>query len=183
MRVGCVVVAVLVLILLVVAGAAGGYWYYTGTPTYAVAQIESALRERDVERFQAHVDLDALLGNAYDQLARAQDERRGWGEFGRLLGVTLLKPALVSKLKSEILADVAAGRPPASATISARPVVAGRTHVRRDGELADVGLRVQDGARSYVVELRLRRSGRRWRAIEVRNLAALVAEYEHPPRP
>ncbi len=180
MKVGCVVLAVLASIFLVLCGAAGGYWYYTGTPTYSVKQIESALRARDVARFEAHVDLDALLGNAFDQLAQAQDARGGWGEFGRLLGATLLKPALVGKLKREILADVAAGRPPAASTLSARPTVAGIERVTRHGELCDVGLRVQDGARSYVVELRLRRSGRRWRAIELLNLGALVAEYQRP---
>jgi hypothetical protein len=179
-KIGCVVLAVLALLLLVLVGGAGGWWYWTGTPTYSVKQIEAALRDRDVESFQAHVDLDALLGDAFDQLAAAEGAKDGWGEFGRMLGAAIFKPILVSKLKREVLADVAAGRPPASATISARPSVAGIERVTRRGALADVGLRVQDGARSYVVELRLRQAGRRWRAISISNLPALVDEYRRP---
>lgn len=180
MKVGCVVLAVLVFLLLAIVAAGGGWWYWTGTPTYSMKQIQVALEERDVERFQAHVDLDALLGNAFDQLAAAQEPKDGWGEFGRLLGAAVFKPILVSKLKREILADVAAGRPPAAATISARPVIAGIERVTRRGPWADAWLRVQDGATSYVAHVRLRRSGRRWRATEITNLAELVAEYRRP---
>ncbi len=180
MKVGCVVVAIVALLLLLLAGAAGGWWYYTGTPTYSMKQIQSALREHDAERLEAYVDLDALLGDAYDQLAAAQGQRGGWGEVGRVLGAAILKPQIVSRLKRQILEDVAAGRPPAAETLSARPVIEGIESVTRRGLLADVGLRVRDGERSYVVSVRLRRTGRRWRAIALPDLARVVALYERP---
>lgn len=185
MKVGCVVAAVLALIVLVLATAAGGYWYYTTTPTYSVKQIESAIRERDAERFEAYVDLDAVLGNAFDQLLNAERESGGggaWDELGRVLGAALLKPQLVAKFKRQILDDVAAGRAPASTAISSRPTLAGIDHVRRDGAVAQVGLNVQDGGRSYVLEVRLRRRGSHWQAIEIVNLADVVREYKRARR-
>jgi hypothetical protein len=180
LKVGCIVLAVLAFVLLAVASAGGAWWYWTGTPTYSLRQVPTALEERDVERFQALVDLDALLGSAFDQLAASRDSKDGWGEFGRLLSAAVFKPILVGRLKREILADVAAGRPPAAATLSARPVITGVESVTRRGPWADATLRVQDGGRSYVAAVRLRRSGRLWRVTEISNLADLVAEYRRP---
>lgn len=180
-KVGCIVAAALALIVLCVVAAAGGYWYYTTTPTYAVKQIESAVRAHDAERFLTHVDLDAVLGNAFDQLVAAQREGGGpggaWDEFGRVLGSTILKPQLVARMKRRVLDDIAAGRAPASATISSRPTFSGIERVTRHGAVAEVGLRMQDGARTYVVELRLRRRGWHWQAIEIVNLAEIVEQY------
>lgn len=177
MKVGCVVAALAALVLVMLVGAAGGYWYYTTTPTYSVKQVERALRERDVERFETYVDLDAVLGAGFDRLL-AEDAQGGtWGEFGRALGAVLLKPQLVARFKQQILDDIAAGRAPGAGTLSSRPVIAGLDHVRRDGAQARVGLRVQDGARAYVLELRLRRSGSHWQVVEIENLARIVREY------
>lgn len=184
-KVGCIVAAVLALIVLILVGAAGGFWYYTTTPTYSVKQIESALRDHDAERFETYVDLDAVLGSAFDQLMTAESTGGtggAWDSVGRVLGAALLKPQLVAKFRRQILDDITAGRTPAGATISSRPVLAGIDHVRRDGALARVGLKVQDGARAYVLDVRLRQRGSHWQAIEIVNLAEIVQEYKRTSR-
>lgn len=177
MKVGCVVAAVVVLLFVLLVGVAGGYWYYTTTPTWSVKQIERAVREHDAERFETYVDLDAVLGNAFDQLVAENGTGGPWGEVGRVLGTALVKGPIVARFKREILDDVAAGRTPASATLSSRPAFAGLDHVRRDGALARVGLKIQDGARTYVLEVRLRRRGSHWQAVEIENLAQIVRDY------
>jgi hypothetical protein len=180
------VAAVLALIVLLLVGSAGGYWYYTTTPTYSVKQIERAIREHDAQRFETYVDLDAVLGSAFDQLMSAERESGDtdgtWGEVGRVLGAALLKPQLVARFKRRILDDITAGRTPASQTISSRPVFAGIDHVRRDGVVAQVGLNVRDGARAYVLEVRMLRRGSHWQAIAIENLAQIVEQYKSPSR-
>ena len=62
------------LIALVVAiGIACSTWYhffYTQTPEYALKEIQTAIEERDKERFARYVNLDLVASQAYDDLTR-----------------------------------------------------------------------------------------------------------------
>lgn len=182
MKWGCLLVGLVALACAVVLVAAGGFWYYTTTPTYAIGRIEKAVRDHDAALFEKHVDLEAVLGRAFDQvLAPGSNEGQhsgGWGDLGRVLGATLLKPQVVGKLKQQVLADVEAGRMPAAESLSTRPTFEGLDSVRRDGAQALATLRVRDGERLLLVEVRMRERGGTWQVIEIANLRQLVAQYK-----
>jgi hypothetical protein len=182
MKWGCLLAGLAALACAVVLAVVAGFWYYTTTPTYSIGRIEKAVRERDTALFEKHVDLEALLGRAFDQVlspgSRQGEGSGGWGDLGRVLGATLLKPQVVGKLKQQVLADVAAGRMPAAESLSTRPTFEGLEAVRREGAQALATLRVREGQRLLLVEVRLRDRGGYWQAIEIANLRQLVAQYE-----
>lgn len=182
MKWGCLLAALAALACAVVLAAVGGFWYYTTTPTYSIGRIEKAVRDHDAVLFEKHVDLESVLGRAFDQvLAPGAGEGQrsgGWGDLGRVLGATLLKPQVVGKLKQQVLADVESGRMPAAQSLSARPTFEGLESVRREGAQALATLRVRDGERLLLVEVRLRDRGGYWQAIEIANLRQLVAQYK-----
>lgn len=67
--------AVLIALACIVAGFAFYHFYYTRTPHYAVQDALVAAKNHDLAHFENRVDLDTLIGSAYDDIiAPAQAE-------------------------------------------------------------------------------------------------------------
>ncbi|SDN81394.1 DUF2939 domain-containing protein [Pseudomonas jinjuensis] len=100
------------------AAMAGGFYYYTTTPSYSVLQIRESVESHDVALFEKHVDVDTLFNRLIDdvmaqQLAKsAGGEKDAWGKLGSAIGagmVQMIKPTLVSGLKSSTLQYIETG--------------------------------------------------------------------------
>jgi hypothetical protein len=92
---------------------------YTGSPVYALRQVQAAARERNRLKFERYVDLQRFSTTTVDEmLARATlssmtESKSGFAALGAMLGASMLdklKPALASEMRGSILKAVENGR-------------------------------------------------------------------------
>lgn len=97
------------IVLLGLVGAmCGGYWYWTGTPSYAIAQIGKTVADHDLPAFRRFVDLDTVASRLVDDAmsdivaeAKAKGSGGGIGDAMGLGLLQLLKPRLVSMFQEQ----------------------------------------------------------------------------------
>ena len=53
----------------IVIGAGYYFLYFIKTPAYSIYQAYEAAKNHDVAKFEEHVDIESVYGNAYDQIA------------------------------------------------------------------------------------------------------------------
>ena len=145
----------LLFVLGLVAVLVSGFYYYTTTPIYSVLQIRNAVQDHDVALFEKHVDVDTLFNRLIDDvmtqaLSQATNgSNSGWSALGNnALGVgivKMMKPTLVSELKSSTLRYVETGEQVdegSGAATSTAPAVASDAvrKARLDGMASSFGL-------------------------------------------
>jgi hypothetical protein len=103
---------------LAVAGLAA-WRRHTGSPLYALREIQGAAREHNRLKFERYVDLQRFSTTAVDEMfARATlssmtESKSGFAALGAMIGASMLdklKPALASELRGSILKAVENGR-------------------------------------------------------------------------
>lgn len=80
---------IILILALLLACAAGWYFlYWSKTPAYAAAEIQQALKKKDLQLFKERVDMDRVYGSAVDDTAAylASD-----GRVDHALAASLLK--------------------------------------------------------------------------------------------
>ena len=104
----------LTLVLILVAtllGAAFYFLYWVRTPAYALNQTRLALKEHNTAKFEQYVDLDSVLGNAFEDIIKAESKINNDNLFSNpfALGILhMLKPSVVDLMKQEALDRIAA---------------------------------------------------------------------------
>ena len=104
----------LTLVLILVAtllGAAFYFLYWVRTPAYALNQTRIALKEHNTAKFEQYVDLDSVLGNAFEDIIKAESKINNDNLFSNpfALGILhMLKPSVVDLMKQEALDRIAA---------------------------------------------------------------------------
>ena len=104
----------LTLVLILVAtllGAAFYFLYWVRTPAYALNQTRIALKEHNTTKFEQYVDLDSVLGNAFEDIIKAESKINNDNLFSNpfALGILhMLKPSVVDLMKQEALDRIAA---------------------------------------------------------------------------
>ena len=167
-----------VAIALAVVAVGAGIWayvYYT-SPRYSLRQVKDAVDRRDVAAFEKYVDIRGICDSGVDryleQMARAREGDSGGDPWGRALGaglLTVLKPAMVEALQTEIREAVAEGR---VAHGESKPEVK-IVEVTRDSRGALVWLLIPGRSfdpprnRDGRVQIRMVDRGRYWQAAEV----------------
>lgn len=101
------------IVILIVAIIGGWYnFYYIKTPEYSLDILQEAVKKHDVEKFKKHVDLESVLSNSVDDLFAIEFKDKvnneAANEFAKGL-VAVLKPTIVSTLKTEIIKSVETG--------------------------------------------------------------------------
>lgn len=196
-----------------VAVAMGGFYYYTTTPTYSVLQILNAVQDHDVALFEKHVDVDTLFNRLIDDVMAQQiaktsgDDDSGWGKLGSALGagmVQMIKPTLVSGLKSSALRYVETGElkkpeaksssPSETAQAAAEKASIGGMaskfglekgqkfdyQIERRGKVAIVTIpyRNEELDLPLIMQFTLRDEGGYWQLVQFNNVAELITTIE-----
>ncbi|MDR2007023.1 MAG: DUF2939 domain-containing protein [Acidaminococcales bacterium] len=105
--------AALIIIVLSVAGVFC-YLYYQSTPAYSLFLIWRAAGRHDPADFERRVDLDSVLGHAFDDIVSAASESMPAGEKRLAAGLAgLFKQPFVTAMKEQIRAEVASAPPAA----------------------------------------------------------------------
>lgn len=88
-----------VIVLLVI----GWYFlYWVKTPSYSLGLIKTAVEKHDLDTFHKHVDLDTLIGGAYDDAANYFLTKEGMNNPFAMGFVNAMKPGVVNEFKAEI---------------------------------------------------------------------------------
>lgn len=194
------------LVVVIVTSLGASYWHWTGTPTYSLQQIQKALDNKDVVKFEKHVDINSISSRLIDDLVKyamkesqSQDE---FEDFGMALAtgfVHLMKPHLIDSIHSQTIRQVEKGNfgnfTPSDGTNDTQEInideiseqigadkesFAGISYIKNDGKVALAGLGFQNENydREMILELRLRNMGRYWQIVELTNVAELLQELE-----
>lgn len=90
------------------------YWYWTTTPTYALSQIVSAVKNSDIETFEKYVDLESISYRAIDDLLHGPATESGmFGKFDGMIGVGIIglfKPEISDIAKFQVLKFIESGQ-------------------------------------------------------------------------
>ena len=100
-------IAILVVALL---GAAFYFFYWLRTPAYALNQVRLAVKEHNTTKFERYVDLDSVLGNAFEDIIKAESKINNDNLFSNPFALSILhmlKPSVVSLMKQEALDRIA----------------------------------------------------------------------------
>ena len=172
---------------LVVIAAAWYFLYFTKTPEYAVNRVRESIVKHDVATFKKHVDLDSLLGRAFEDMIAAliaSDPKLANDSFSRSFveGLAkIFKGMVVSEGKDGILRYVETGkweRPddpsrPAQGGKSPAPSVKDMTkntglndasfkgiaYSKQDGNTANIGAKIflNKEKREFVLDVKMRK--------------------------
>lgn len=191
-RIACAAAAAVFL-----ASAAAWYLlYFTQTPQYALRELENAISERDLDRFDKRVDLDSLLGRAYDDLT-AEVSASEQGALPEVQVVVegfakLFKQPLIDYFKENVRRYVETGAWNDAPAPDGQPIDLGETSAeiavksgllhsdyrglkfaKAAGDEAFASLEVcdRDTAQVFSLQLRLeRRAETGWQIVEITNL-------------
>ena len=186
-------VALLLLVVLALAGCS-----MKSGPEKALEEIRTAIETHDPVKFERYVDLDQVLGQAFDlyfatamQELGAQDQD-GFEALGASMGMAMverMKPSLIQATKQSVLADIE-DRPPPARLIEQpdmSEVYEGAStdwevvSVKEDGPIAIVGVRYQpaDSNEPDVLELKMTQEcDGDWRVVQIANFEAIIASQQ-----
>ncbi len=103
----------LIVPLFIITAAIGlTYWYWTTTPSYALNQVATSIKNRDVDSFQKYVDIDSIASHAIDDILRGPARSSIFGRFDSMIGagiIGLFKPELIDIIKEQVLHFIAEG--------------------------------------------------------------------------
>ncbi len=192
------------LVLVLIAAVIGGsIWYflcYTRTPAYAVKELQQAMEQRDAERFRNYVDLESVIGFAYDDLTSdlfkydasiTPQTRALFEKF-----YVLIKPHLAAGLNQTILQYIATNEwklPDGTnilkgrqlgidyETLLARSLIR-RTHLQEIGTphekgaqaTLDVTVLQEDTQTPFHLELIMEKKESGWKIIQIKNYRAYL---------
>ena len=170
-------IAFLVVLLLAVAGTVA--WRgFRQSPRYSVGQLAIAVDDKDWDGFVTYVDVDAVLEQAYDQLADESLPAEG-SFFGDIAGslAESVKPAVLVQAKTALRKAIETGAiTPGDGPTPFRELlmVTKVKSVTREGEDALVVVEVPLGkAKNVDPELRMTRVDEFWRVTAIENIAEL----------
>lgn len=188
-------ISAIIIIFLIAAGCAWYFLYYTKTPTYSLNIIKTSVQTHDVATFKKHVDLDALLSRAYDDLmdsSLAADPQLKNNPFAFGF-IKMFKPIFTSSFKDDITRFVETGNweetKPANSQGPNMNAMENKTglkastfkgveYTKKDGKIALVGIRIfdQDLKRDFVIDLQMRElDDGTWQAAGFSNLKEYFA--------
>jgi hypothetical protein len=81
------------------------YWYWTTTPSYALTQVATSLKNRDIETFQKFVDIDLLTSRAIDDVLHGPSRAGLLGKYDSMIGagiISFFKPEIVAVVHREV---------------------------------------------------------------------------------
>jgi hypothetical protein len=181
--------------LLLATGLLAGWNHHMRSPQYALQRIAKAVETKDRLLFERHVDLDALVNRAVDDLVGAAmgeamaDEADGFAALGAMIGGAMIegaKPMIRQAARDAIDEGFASGDfagldsgngefDLAELTAGAglgKDAFRGLDGVRRRDDIATVGLRFHEAIldTTLVLEVRMARVGKVWRLTAVENL-------------
>lgn len=90
---------------LVVAVLGLVYWYWTTTPSYALTQVATSLKNRDIQTFQKFVDIDLLTSRAIDDVLHGPSRSGLLGKYDSMIGsgiISFFKPEIVAIVHREV---------------------------------------------------------------------------------
>ncbi len=170
-------VAFLVVVLLAVAGT---LWWrgFTQSPRYSVGQLANAVDDKDWDGFVTYVDVDAVMDQAYEQIADESlpDEDSLLGGIAGSLAESV-KPAVLAQAKNALKTAIETGAvTPGDGPTPLRELlmikkVKSVTH-RANDALVIVEVPIGE-ARSVDLELRMTKIDDFWRVRAIENIAEL----------
>ena len=191
---------ILVPLIATIGATCATYWYWTGTPAYAIRQIDKSLATHDVDTFHVYVDMDNVASRLIDDLvsfAQALQSARIEDEALHAVILHSLKPPLVElviqQLERVIEDGLSLDAPPTQfaerpehyliSTILnelgvARQQLRTPTDARVDGKIALVSVffRNEELDRELTIEMKLRKVGHKWQVVELSNVQEVLAE-------
>lgn len=170
-------IAALVVVLLAVAGTLA--WRgFTQSPRYSVGQLANAVDDKDWDGFVTYVDVDAVLDQAYDQLAEESLPSEG-SLFGGIAGslAESVKPTVLVQAKSALRRAVESGVIPAGDGPTPFRQLFMITNVKsvthRDTDALVIVEVPLSKTRSVDLELRMTKIDEFWRVTAIENIAEL----------
>lgn len=181
---------------LLAAAAAGEGWYYfywMKTPQYSLGLVQSALSDRDFDRFERHVDMKSVYSHGYDDIVAEELSEKDKNNPLAAALIKGLKSTAVKELIRETEERFRGDEPDTAkekasarflknaenrigtAALSLTDVVS----VQREGDEATALLRIHDKAlgRDFQWQIRMVKNPEGdWRIVEVTNFRAYLKE-------
>jgi hypothetical protein len=171
-------------------GSAVAYLAWTRTPSYALHEASTAIREHDLAAFQRFVDTEKLAGRFVDDELVSATDQTSKNEFGALAAgiFMMMRPQLVKAAQEALERAVETGTfdagkaqqknpaetanaywKPSSAKVSGYRKIA---YVKKQGKIAIAGLEIYDADvdKVFVLDLKLRDLGDHWQVTETANV-------------
>ena len=190
----------LLLFVVLLALAAGAYYYVKSKkdgPTGALVQAAAAVQAHDVASFEKFVDVGSVTSHLVDNVASQGSLLTALVPSGGLMmggALRLLKPALASAARKEVVryvetgsvAAAAAAGPKHGANISILSLAGnvlgsdskfkGIKYATEQGEQALVGIEFSQPRydTTMVVEVKMLRQGNHWQMTEITNVGELL---------
>jgi len=176
-------------VVVVLCAAAFYFCYWMKTPTYSLGLIQDAVEAHDVVKFQKHVNLNHLIGKAYDDSITLQEEILGEeirnDRFTMLL-MERMKPAIVNGLENAILSRIE-GKKHASSSYTSTDSGMFNNLSEEKTEVKNISVKeVQDGVAHVALTLNNRNitvkmielEDGTWRVEEIVNISEFFSETE-----
>lgn len=106
-------IALVAIFIGVILGVAGFYFlYFVRTPEYSLHLVQSAVQKHDVMTFKRHVDVESVVGHAYDDFAAVSMDNDGSDNLGSALAkamVVLMKEPATKVISDAVIKYVETG--------------------------------------------------------------------------
>lgn len=178
------------------------FFYWKKTPEYSLGIIRASIQEHDVVTFEKHVDLDALLTRAFDDVVgNSLEEDESMGDFSKSLAkgfAQVIKQPLVMSLKDGIKQFVEKGtvdepvkdaakqekqqfspKELSKKTGAASSEYRGVAYSKKDGNIALIGIKTYDKQtnKELIIELKMNAlEDGTWRVSEISNLKEYMSK-------
>jgi hypothetical protein len=192
-------IAIILILLALAAGAAFYFLYFVRTPVYALNEARVALKEHDAAKFQRYVDLDSVMGNAFEDIIKAESKINNTDIFSNpfALGILhMLKPSVVELMKQEAVDKIAAKKEEEQRPADPVPDAMKRNMQRHIPlsklKLKDLQLSQQEGGetnadlvlhntdldKDFIAKLEMQKhEDGSWQIIKIKNLPELIVQF------
>ncbi len=190
----------LLILVILAAVALGGYYYFQNLkngPKGALAQAAKAVDDHDMATFEKYVDVNSLTTHLVDDVVSQGSAVTSLVPGGSLavgMAMRFLKPALAKGAHNEVQRYVETGSLEAagaeapkrlvklslaglaSKVVSPETRFKGIKYSREEGDNAFVGIELTQPKydTTMVVELKMRRVGESWKAVQIMNTRELL---------
>ena len=190
----------LLILVILAAVALGGYYYFQtlkNGPKGALAQAASAVQAHDMATFEKYVDVNSLTSHLVDDVVSQGSAVTSLVPGGSLavgMALRFAKPALAKAAHNEVQRYVETGSLEAaqaaapkrlvnlslagiaSKVVSPETSFKGIKYSREEGDNAYVGIELTQPKydTTMVVELKMRRVGESWKAVQITNTRELL---------